>query len=465
MEFQNISFNFQHGGTERTEEHRGWCVGICLLALLVSATSLVAQNSAQPISLETVLTLGGANNLTIQEFRQRQELAAADLAKAREWWLPDLSAGAATHQLQGAAMNSNGLYFLDVNRNSLWAGAQLDLRWDFGEGIFKTNAAKRRADAAQYFTKAERNRALLESINAYFDFQTAQLSWQAWQQLAAQADTIALQVGALVEAGIRYQSEGLLAKSNANHLKVEALNSRAAFGKKSAALVRLLDPGTPLVSVDTLLVPLELANGEFAVASFEAAHQRRPEMLGMKLNLEALQAEKKTTTAGLLLPELRASAYASRFGGLFENVPPADPLLYPNPDVLYPTSALGVSLMWRIPIGRLVYGGELKQYNARLGIQQTQIEQQQAQINEEIIAARAQLLAAKEQMALANEGSELAGLALRQSIQRQELGTVLPFEILQTQEVFIKSRLDFLEAVASYNKAQYGLWVAMGNDL
>ena len=53
----------------------------------------------------------------------------------------------------------------------------------------------------------------------------------------------------------------------------------------------------------------------------------------------------------------------------------------------------------------------------------------------------------------------------QQSIQRQALGTVRPFEILQAQEIFIKARLDYLKAVADYNKAQYQLHVAKGNNL
>ncbi|TAK48233.1 MAG: TolC family protein [Saprospiraceae bacterium] len=432
----------------------------------------------QPINLEAVLTLGGAQNLTIEEYRHRQALAAAGLARAREWWLPDLSAGISTHQLNGAALNGNGKFYLGIEQRSLWAGVQAEARWDFADGIFKTNAAKRRAEAMQFFSKAERNKALLETIETYYDFLAAQLSWQAWQQLAAQADSIARQVEVQVQAGLRYESEGFLAKANLSHLKVEALNSRAAFGKATAALVRLLDlgPGTALVSTDTLLEIVKLETGnwgieaappisQFPISNFTTAHEPRPEMQGMNLNLQALQAERKTTTTGLLLPELQVNAYASRFGGLFGEVRPVDAAAFPNPDVLYPTEALNVSLVWRIPLGRLAYAGELKQYDARIGIQQVQIKQQQAQINEEIIVAREQLLAAKEQMDVAKQGSELAGEALRQSMQRQELGTVRPFEILQAQEVFIKTRLDYVRAVAAHNKAQYGLWVAMGGDL
>lgn len=134
-------------------------------------------------------------------------------------------------------------------------------------------------------------------------------------------------------------------------------------------------------------------------------------------------------------------------------------------DPLDETAEINGALLWKIPLGRLTFGGELKQYNARIALQKIQMQQARAQVNEEVISAREQILSAKEQTEVALEGSQLGEQALRQSIERQQLGTVRPFEILQAMEIYIKSRLDHLKAVSTYNKAQYKLLVAMGNDL
>ena len=130
-----------------------------------------------------------------------------------------------------------------------------------------------------------------------------------------------------------------------------------------------------------------------------------------------------------------------------------------------PTTELNGALLWHIPIGRLAYGGDLKRSNALIALQHTKMAQFRSQVNEEILMARELMIVAKEQMDISREGSSLAEQALIQSVQRQELGTVRPFEILQAQEVFIKSKLDYLKAVSSYNKAQYDLYVARGNNL
>ncbi len=438
---------------------------ICLLP----AMDLKSQD-IQPINLETVLKLCGANNLTIQEYKQQQELAIANIAKAKEWWLPHVYAGIQTHQLWGAAMNADGRFFLDVDRSNLWLGLGLEAHWDFAGGIYETKAAILKAEAALYQTQAERNKVLLESIDAYYDFAAAQMDFQAYQLLAAQADTISRQIDIQVQSGILYESELLLSKSSLNHLKIQMLHAKVEYAKKSAVLVRLLDldPGLKLVNVDSTLSPLNLFTEDELVnvgIKIDSAYQNRPEFAAMTLNLNSLEVEKKTITTGLLIPELWLNTYGSYFGELSGQVRPMLPAQYPETKQLYPTGSLNVSLMWKIPLGRLIYTGDLKHFNSRILIAQTQKEQLRTKVNEEILAAREALTIAKEQMKIAFEGSQFAGEALQQSIQRQELGTVRPYEILQVQEIFIKIKLDYIKAVSDYNKAQYALLVATGENL
>jgi len=426
---------------------------LLFVSLTVFSGLIKAQDNAQPINLETVLRLGGANNLTIKEYKQRQELALANHTKAREWWLPEIYAGTVIHQLWGNAMNSDGQIFTDVNRQNLWGGIGLNATWNLGEEIFMAKAAGLKSQAVVFQTQAEQNKALLNIIETYYDFLAAQLYYNAYEELAAQADTIADQMAIQVLAGLRFESDQLLARSNYNHLKVEMLNAKMDYNNKSATLVKLLnlDPTLKLIGTDTFLAPLELVEAKDMQVSFDQTYTVRPEMKNLDLMLQSLNAEKKSTTTGLLLPELKVGTYSSYFGYVFS---PSNP-----------TSEINAALIWKIPLGRLITGGTLKQYNARIAIQETQIEQAKAEINEEIISAREQVTAAKEQSDIALEGSLLAEEALKQSIQRQQMGTVRPFEILQAQEIYIKLKLDYLEAVASYNKAQYAYYVATGNNL
>lgn len=423
------------------------------LLLLFTAQTVTAQDNTQAINLEIVLQLGGANNLTIQKYKQKQELALADLVKAREWWLPDIYAGTTVNQLWGTTMNSDGRFFTDVNSQNFWGGIGLNASWDFGNGIFSAKAENLQAQASLYLTTAERNNALLKIIEAYYDFLAAQLFYMAYEQLVVQGDTITLQIGVQVEAGMRYESELLVAQSNQSHLKVEMMNAKMVHSTKSAALLKLLNlsPSVKLVSTDSLLVPLELVEQLEGVIPNDSIYNIRPEFKAANLMLQSLHVEKRTTTTGLWLPDLHLGAYTSMFGDVISP--------------LYPTSAINASLLWKIPLGRLIYGGKLAQYNAKIAIQKTEIQQVKATVNEEVLRTRETMNIAQEQMKIARKGSKLAEKALMQGMVRQRLGIVLPYEIMQTQEVYIKSRLDFLNAVATYNKAQYQLFVAVGNNL
>ena len=77
--------------------------------------------------------------------------------------------------------------FTDVERQSLWLGIGLNATWDFGNGIFKANAARLTSEAAAYKTEAEKNNALLRIVNIYYDLLAAKLYFTAYEELAKQA--------------------------------------------------------------------------------------------------------------------------------------------------------------------------------------------------------------------------------------------------------------------------------------
>ncbi|NRA13082.1 MAG: TolC family protein, partial [Crocinitomicaceae bacterium] len=263
-------------------------IKICafLFLLIVGTGTVVAQNApereqklARSINLETVLKLGGANSLTIKEFKQREAIALADVSKAKEWWLPTVYAGTSFHQLWGNAMNAQGTILQDVNRQNFSAGLGINATWDFGYGIFKVDAAEFKAEAAVYKTQAEQNKALLQIINTYYDFLSAQLYLRAYQELVVGADTIIAQIQTQVDADLRYPSELLLAKSNLNHLKVEMYDSQIQFDTKSAELIGLLnlDPNIGLMAGEDFLVPLKLVDIYDYTSFTDSSYKNRPE--------------------------------------------------------------------------------------------------------------------------------------------------------------------------------------------
>lgn len=415
---------------------------------MVITLSIKAQ---QPyaLNLETVLKLAGANNLTVQEYQLKYKQALAEQSKAKEWWLPNIYAGVTTHFLNGAAMNADGKIFTNVKRNNLWAGLGLAAEIDFSKGFYKSLAAKQKAEAVNYESLAEKNQLILKAVETYFDLQMEQLKYLIMQQLVNQADTLTQQIKVQVDAGLRYQSEYLLSQSNVSHLKLSVLEAKLAWQQKSAVLVNLLNLENTIsvISADTAFIPLMVSVQQVDSLGF----QKRAEYLGLNAELKSFLSQRKTANQGLLMPKLRIGFDNGAFGAYSTS--------------LYNTYQFNGSLLWTLPLGRLTYNGDLKKYNTQILIQQNQMEQFKNLYRQEIATANAQINIAEEKIFIAKEAVKLSREALSQSIERQKLGTVKPFEVFQAQQFLLQAQVDYLKAVSENNKAQYALIVAMGNNL
>ena len=437
---------------------------LLLLFLTVNMSKTLAQNTIS-VNLEKILELAGADNLTIKEYKERQELSLAEFTKAKEWWLPEIYTGVQTQQLSGAAINSDGRFFLDVNRQNLWTGAGINAKWDFADGIYNAKSANLKNQANKYITEAEHNQQLLQIIYAYYELMTAQQNYNAYQNLVIQSDSIAQQIQIQLESGLIYESELLLAKSNKNHLKIEMFNAKKDYNNTSAALKKLLNiqQNIKIVITDKFLLPLDYTAELETLA--DSIYLNRPEIKANELQFQALKMERKKYTTGLLIPELSIGTYGSYFGRINGNVSPMFPDQYPETQQLYPTGALNVSLMWKIPLGALTYQGDKKVYDSKMRLNEIKTKQFKAQISEEIANAKSDLKIAKDQIEIAKEALGFTTKALSQSIERQKIGTAKPFEVFQAQQFFLQAQLDYLEAVSDFNKAQYALKVAKGGNL
>ena len=422
---------------------------IFLFVGLVILTFTGNTQQVFPVNLETVLKLSGANNLTVKEYQLKYQMAIAEHAKAKEWWLPTVYAGASTHYLAGAAMNTDGHIFTDVKQTNIWAGLGINVEIDFGKGFYQVLAAKQNAQAAHYYSLAERNKTILQAVSNYFDLQSSQLKYVFLQQLVMQSDTLTQQIKIQVDAGIRYQSEYLLSQSNFNHLKISLLQAKLEWQKSSAILTSLLNlnKNTRLISADTTLVAIEFNAQEIDTAGFKT----RPEYDGLTAELQSLQTSKKTVNQGLLLPTLRVGLDNGAFGGYTTQ--------------LNNTYQYNASLLWKLPFGRLTYKGDIKRYNAQIDVKKNAIDQFKNQYQKEIAMANTGLELTSQQMEIAKQALQISTEAMGQSIERQKLQTAKPFEVFQAQQFLLQSQVDYLNVVVSYNKAQFELKVAKGELL
>ncbi len=431
------------------------------LIFLIGLTPCYSQTGGEtgkkiPINLPTILKLAGANNLTIKQYNLLYHLSISAVAQAYEWYLPTVFVGPEAHFLQGANMNAMGLKVNDANQRELWFGGGLATEWDFSNGIYNVMAKKQQSIAAKENTQAQRNNVILQAISDYYDLLTAQFQYMQLTNLLAQADTISTQIKVQVDAGLRYESEYLLAQSSYSHISIERTSAQVNYLEKSNALLSLLniDTSAVMVSMDTGMEPLDLMKNitDTSLTNYTQYIANRPEYKSMQAELSSIQDQKKTVTVGLLMPKLYLGSAPDGVMGDFGSP-------YNS------TYRVDGALLWSIPIGLLAYKGELKEYNDQINIEQNGLDQFSNQVYLQVGNARAQLILARDQIQTATLALTESKNALSQSIEREALGTVRPFEVFQSEEFYVQAEIDYLNSVSNFNKAQYNLYVAIGNNL
>jgi outer membrane protein TolC len=417
--------------------------------------------------METVLKLTGANSLTIEEFRMRQELAQERQRTAQEWIYPEIFAGVNLDGRTGTAMNADGRFFRDIGRNRMWSGAGLELNWNPGEAVYQVLAAKQELQASKHLLQAERNGAILEAVQAFLDLENAQLRYDALNRLLDYSSRIARQLEVQVDGGLQYRSELLLAKSNYNSQQVSLRQAREDIYQRAARLAELLalpEEDILLLNESPAAVPLEFFQPQASgTAQYDSAYARRPELTYQSSQADALQQQRKQYTIGLLLPSLELRLTNGMLGP-FRGMPRNNGDEFGN-GRYENTFDAAVYLGWNLPLAQLFSGGQRRQLDTQLKLQQNRYQQQKNQVQREVRAARHSYEESRRQLKLAEEGARFAEQALEQSTERQKLGTAQPFEVFQAQETYVRAMLSYLDVVNNYNKAQYSLYVALGNDL
>ncbi|PCI96894.1 MAG: hypothetical protein COB15_08995 [Flavobacteriales bacterium] len=444
-----IGAGFVHLLKAKWEQNQACVVvkGATLLFFVIALNLTVFSQEKQAITLADVLKIGGASNLTIKEYNELQNLALAESKYAKNWWLPEIYAGGKTHNLWGADMVNNGNFIDGIARENFWAGLGLNASWDIGGNIYKAKANSLKLEASSHLTQIKRNEVLLKSIEIYYQCLQAQLEMSAYKELVNQSEIIITQIKVKVDAGLTYQSDLLLAKSNHSYLKSEMLEARITYSTNLSLLQEQLNIPitTELVCADTILTKLEMAVAETSV---EEAYNNRPEIKYLELTTQSIQAEKKTYSTGLLFPEIQAGANVGMYGQ------PISPL--------NDRSVLNVALMWKIPLRNFGFG---KVYQSKVSLSQIKMDQAKNSIAQEINSSDKALKQYSAILNLSKEAQDFSREALGQGVERQKLGTAKILEVFQMQQAYLKARLSYTKAVINFNVAQYTNFVAKGNNL
>jgi len=435
------------------------CLGLGLLGALVagerradagSPEGVPREDQAQTrIDLATALRLAGAQNLEIQIARQRLEEARARHRMAVQEFLPWLSPGFVYRRHDGLTQGTEG-EIVDVHKHQYATGAVIAAQADVGPALFRSRETGQLSSAAEGLLEAQRSDVLLAAASGYFDLARAQAAVGVAEEAVRIARDYQRQLERAVEIGLALRGEALRVRARAERAELErrqALVARRIAAARLAETVRL-DPDVVLVAQDEELVPISVVDEDASLESLLAqALGARPEVKAAHARLLAAEDAKDGAVIGPLIPSLGASAFLGGLGGGPRDVA----------GQFGGSRDYALTIHWRVGPGGLFDSGRLQATRARLEAARLEAERTAQRVRREVVEAWTQTRSLAGQIATAEHALEAARETLRLSGERRDFGIAAVLEHILAEEDLTRARLDYVTAVAEYDKAQYAL--------
>jgi outer membrane protein TolC len=431
------------------------------------------SDRALPINLATALRLSGARPVVIAAAQASEQVAAAQLQKARALWLPSFNVGAGYYRHDGATQGQSGNFYIN-SKDQFFAGAGLTAHFDTADAIFAPLAARQVLRAREIDVQTARNDSLLAVAEAYFNVQ------QARGRIAGTADTVAK--GLAIFKAIDFERIAAARATDLHRLRtlradfdgtIESAREQWTTASADLTQVLRLDPAAIVVPVEpphlrvTLIAPHELVDNLIPIGL-----TNRPELASQQALVQAALQRIRQERLRPLVPSV-----------ILEGAPgPAGPGSYLQEGVFAsgvhgagnPTVGrddVSVGLVWELK--NLGFGNRALVRERRAEQQQLLVELFRVQdlVAAEIARAHGQLRSAAARVAIAEQGLEEARLAYEGSV--QEVGKVerkgdvaivvrRVFEVIDALRSLSKAYDAYFAAANDYNRAEFRLYRALG---
>jgi outer membrane protein TolC len=429
-----------------------------LCSVLVSVCPARAEArsaNVHPIDLPAALKLAGAQNIDVQIARERFAEAKANHTSALLQFFPWIAPGITYRQHDGRIQDVAG-NILEVHKHSYAPGATVGLQLDIGDALYRSLAAKQLTHAASHALEAQRHESVLAAAQGYFDLAFAQSAVSVAQEAVRISSSYHTQIVSAVDAGVAFRGDALRAgvQAERNQLAVQqALEQRRLAAARLAQVLRL-DSAVELAPQDGDVAPLTLIAPDTALHSIvQQSLAARPELRQSESLISAARETRDGARFGPLIPALGAQAFWGGLGGGRRGV--SDSFGWQEDYV--------VGLSWRVGPGGLFDVGRQRSTDARLKAVELGSEKVQDEITREAVDAFTRWQSSSGQIGIAQRALAAAEEGLRLARERKEFAVGVVLETIQAEQDLTRARLDYLRAVAEFNKAQYALKRAIGD--
>jgi len=407
------------------------------------------------VDLPTALQLAGARSLDIQIAREKLAEAKANRESAVWQYLPSVTPGVGYRRHDNLIQNVEGT-ILNVHKDSFNVGPVIAAQVDLGDAIYRNLAARQLVKAAELGLKSQRQDSILAAALGYFELAKAQSAVGVAREAVGISQDYAGQVQRAVDAGVAFKGDALRAQvqSEKNQLTLRQAQEQQRVTAARLVQVLHLDSRVELVAPEAELVPLDVVATNTALDSLIVqAFAARPELAQSRFLIEAARDARKGAVYGPLIPSLGAQVFVGGLGGGKDG---ASSTFGESEDYQF-------TLGWRIGPGGLFDRGRTRAADARLKIADLSGQKLLDEVTRQVTESFVRWQSLADQIATARRALEAADETLRLTRQRKEFAVGAVLENIQSEQELTRARLDYLNAVAEYNKAQYALRKATGS--
>ena len=411
----------------------------------------VGDSQRYPIDLSTVLRLAGAQPLELALVREKVHDAYAKVILSREKFIPNMIPEIEFFRHEEEIQSTEGIFF-EVDKQFVFPKVKMNLELDVGDAIYSTLAAQQRYYASRATLEATTRNIVLEAAIAYFDLLQSQAEVKIREEAQVISETLVRQTEAAVRLGKGFKGDVLRAKAQLASDRLALMKTKEVFKISSVNLATILrlDQKIIFYPADIIVTPIQLVPKNIIMEQLiQNAIEQRPELKEALALLDADKNEKAASIWGPMIPTVQADVRAGGFGETLDD--------------LKSTEEYNVSLGWKVGSGGLFYKGRKELADARYRSSEIRLAKLQRDIIQQVIIAHTQVNAKNEQMTIAEQGVKDAEESLKLNEARLKLGVGLPLEVLQAQTALIQARKDYISSIIDYNKAQYRLFVSVGN--
>jgi outer membrane protein TolC len=422
-----------------------------------------------PVDLSTVLRLAEAENPAIALGREAIQEALALQLQARAMLLPSLNGGAMYHVHRGTLQAGDG-QIEKVDLQSVyfgggdWAvGSQtvaipaVHLFGHVGDAYFAPLVAHQVVASRAADSRGIENAVLLEVARRYLDLIGSQAALDALRRSEDNILQIVHDTAAFARTGQGRVGDYNRARTDALLLHSREQRAQETVAVASADLARTLhlDPSIRLTTAGSALEPVQLVDRTYPVDELiQIALNARPEAVARAADIAAAEYRLKQEYARPFLPTLSVGYSAGEFGG--------EGTLSGLPFVTSGRSDFDVYAVWTLQ--NLGFGNAAIQKERRAERDEAVAQRGLVlnQIGREVADAFAQVEARRQQLDLARQRMQTAVNGAREEVDRTRGGEGLPLEAVNSINLLVEARDEFIRSLVGYDLAEFALFVAIG---